>query len=80
VIIGDATTRKFSLDGLLLCDVGAESIIMRVALPLFVVPAHAGLAQAILEFVAPQLQIGSGRMLYLILRGTTACHNNHGYQ
>jgi hypothetical protein len=32
-----------------------------------------------LEFVAPELQIGSGQMLDVILRRTTACHDKPGY-
>jgi hypothetical protein len=40
-------------------EVGGD-VIMGVALPRFVVPARARHAQAIHEFVAPQLQIGSG--------------------
>jgi hypothetical protein len=58
VIIRHATACNFSLDGFLFFDVGLDFII-GVALPLSLVPTHVRHAQAILEFVAPQLQIGS---------------------
>ena len=59
VIIGDVTALNFSLDGFLFFEIGVE-VIIAVALPLLLVPTHVPHAQAIHEFVAPQLQIGSG--------------------
>jgi hypothetical protein len=78
VISCHATARNFSLDGFLFFEVGPDAII-GIALPRLLIPTHARHAQAIHEFVAPQLQIGSGQMLNLILRRTTACHNKPGY-
>ena len=71
MIIRHATTCNFSLDGFLFVEVGLD-VIIGVALPRSVVSIHARHAQAIHEFVAPQLQIGSGYMLNFILRRTTA--------
>ena len=59
VIIRHATTCNFPLDGFLFFEVGPD-VIIGVALPRSVVQTHAPHAQAIHEFVAPQLQIGSG--------------------
>jgi len=59
VIIRHAAACNFSLDGFLFLEV-VPDIIIGVALPELLVPTHARPAQAILEFVAPQLQIGSG--------------------
>jgi hypothetical protein len=59
VIIRHATARNFSLDGFLFFEVGLD-VIIGVALPRSVVPTHARHAQAIHEFIASQLQIGSG--------------------
>ena len=59
VIIRHATACNFALDGFLFCEIGID-IIMDVALPRLLVPIPACHAQAIIEFVAPQFQIGSG--------------------
>ena len=59
VIIGDVTACNFSLDGFLFFEVGGD-VIMARGLPHLFVPTRAVHAQAIHEFVAPQLQIGSG--------------------
>ena len=59
VIIRHATACNFSLDGFLFFEVGLD-VTIGVALPRSLVPTHARHAQAIIEFVAPQLQIGSG--------------------
>jgi hypothetical protein len=59
VIICHATALNFSLDGFLLFEVGLD-VFIAVAMPRSVVPTYARRAQAIHEFVAPQLQIGSG--------------------
>ena len=59
VIIRHATARNFSLDGFLFFEV-VLGLIIGVILPGLFVPTHARHAQAMLEFVAPQLQIGSG--------------------
>lgn len=59
VIIRHATACNFSLDGFLFFEVGLD-VIIGVALQRLLVPTHAGRAQAIRDFIAPQLQIGSG--------------------
>ena len=59
MIIRHVTACNFSLDGFLFFEVGLD-VIIGVALPLSLVPTRARHAQAIVEFVAPQLQIGSG--------------------
>jgi hypothetical protein len=59
MIIRHVTACNFSLDGFLFFEVGLD-VIIGVALPLSLVPTRARHAQAIHEFVAPQLQIGSG--------------------
>src|SRR5262249_54097601 len=59
VISGHATTCNFSLDRFLFFEVG-PNVIVGVALHRLLVPTHARHAQAIHQFVAPQLQIGSG--------------------
>jgi hypothetical protein len=59
VIIRHATACNFPLDSFLFFEVSLD-IIIRVALPRLLVPTRARHAQAMLEFVAPQLQIGSG--------------------
>jgi hypothetical protein len=78
VIIRHATACNFSLDGFLFFEVGPD-VIISVALHRLLVRTHARHAQAIHEFVSPQLQIGSGQMLKVILRRTTACYNKPGY-
>jgi hypothetical protein len=59
MIIRHATVFNFSLDGFLFLEVGVD-VIIDIALPRSVVPTDVPHAQAIHEFVAPQLQIGSG--------------------
>ena len=59
VIIRHATACNFSLDGFLFCEVVLD-LIIGVALPRSLVPTPARHTQAMLEVVAPQLQIGSG--------------------
>ena len=59
VIIRHATACNFSLDGFLFFEV-VLGLIIGVALPRSLVPTHARHAQAIIEFVAPQFQVGSG--------------------
>ena len=59
VIIRHATACNFSLNGFLFCEVVLD-VIIGVALPRSLVPPHACHAQAIIEFVTPQFQIGSG--------------------
>ena len=59
VIIRHATARNFSLDGFLFFEVVLD-VIIGVALPRPLVPTHARHAQAIVEFVTSELQIGSG--------------------
>ena len=59
VIIRHAAVCNFSLDGFLFFKV-VRDIIIGVALPELLVPTQARPAQAIFEFVASQLQIGSG--------------------
>ena len=59
VIICHATACNFSLDGFVFFEVVLD-LIMGVVLPRSLVPTHAGHAQAILEVVAPQFQIGGG--------------------
>ena len=59
MIIRYATARNFLLDGCLFFEVGPD-VIIGVAMQRFLVPIHPRRAQAIIEFVAPQLQIGSG--------------------
>lgn len=59
MIIRHATACNFSLDGFLFREVAID-VIIGVALQRLLVPIHARHAQAIHEFVAPQLQIGSG--------------------
>ena len=78
MIIGDVTPRNFSLDGVLFFEVGLD-LIVGAALQRLLVPTHVLPAQAILEFVSPDLQIGSGRTLKVIIRGTTAGHNKPRY-
>ena len=59
VIIRHATACNFSLDGFLFFEI-VPDVIICVALQHLLVPTRARHAQAMLEFVAPQLQIGSG--------------------
>ena len=59
VIIRHATARNFSLDGFLFFEVVLD-LIIGVALPRSLVPTPARHTQAMLEVVAPQLQIRSG--------------------
>jgi hypothetical protein len=59
VIIRHVTAFNFSLDGFLFFEVGGD-VIRAVALPRLFVPTRVPHAQAIHEFVAPQLQIGRG--------------------
>ena len=59
MIIRHATARNFLLNSLLFCEVGLD-IIVCIVLQLLLVPTRARHAQAMLERVAPQLQIGSG--------------------
>jgi hypothetical protein len=68
VIIRHTTVCNFSLDGLLFFEVVLD-VIIRTAPPWsLLVPIAARHAQAIHEFVTPQLQIGSGQALKVILR------------
>ena len=59
MIIRHATACNFSLDGFLFFEVVLD-VIIGVALPRLLVRTRARHAQTIIEFVAPQLQIGSG--------------------
>jgi hypothetical protein len=59
VIIRHVTALNLALDSFLFLKVGGD-VIIAVALPLSVVPTPVHHRQAIHEFVAPQLQIGSG--------------------
>ena len=67
MIIRHATACNFLLDSFLFCEVGLDVLIC-VALQWLLVPTRARHAQAMLERVAPQLQIGSGTMLKVIPR------------
>jgi hypothetical protein len=58
-MIRHVTACNFSLDGCLFFEVVLD-LVVAVALQRLLVPTHVGRAQAILEFVSPQLQIGSG--------------------
>jgi hypothetical protein len=59
VIIRHAAACNFSLDSLLFFEIFLD-VIVRVAVPRLFVPIRARHAQTMLEFIAPQLQIGSG--------------------
>jgi hypothetical protein len=59
MIIRHATACNFLLNSFLFFKVGLD-VIIRVALQWLFVPTRASHAQAMLELVAPQLQIGSG--------------------
>ena len=59
MIIRHATACNFSLDSFLFFEI-VPDVIICVALPHLLVPTRVRHAQAMLEFVAPQLQIGSG--------------------
>jgi hypothetical protein len=59
MIIRHAPACNFLLDSFLFFEVGLDVIIC-VALQWLLVPIRARHAQAMLELVAPQLQIGSG--------------------
>jgi hypothetical protein len=57
VIIRHITACNFSLDGCLFFEVVLD-LVVAVALQRLLVPTHVGRAQAILEFVSPDLQVG----------------------
>jgi len=59
MIISHATACNFLLNGFLFSEVGLN-VIVCIALQWLLVPTRARHAQAMLELVAPQLQIGSG--------------------
>jgi hypothetical protein len=59
MIIRHATACNFLLNSFLFFEVGLDVIIC-IALQWLLVPTRARHAQAMLELVAPQLQIGSG--------------------
>jgi hypothetical protein len=59
MIISHATACNFLLNGFLFSEVSLD-VIVCIALQWLLVPTRARHAQAMLEFVAPQLQIGSG--------------------
>ena len=59
VIIRDVTACNFSLDGCLFFEV-VPDLVVAVALQRLLVPTHVCRAQAIFEFVSPDLQVGRG--------------------
>ena len=59
MIIRHAAACNFLLNSFLFFEVVLD-VVIRVALPRLLVPTRARHAQAMLEVVAPQLQIGSG--------------------